>query len=166
MKLLGLIILCLSLFYGLSHGAENRVYAQWGVGVAHPSKSGANPSRIKNIELGLERAYSKFNARVGMGGWTDKTNYEGAKNALYVQYLGGLETRRTEGLFVAYFIGPAYITSPDSLLGSHLQISQQFHIGLKDSRGVGISIFISHLSNAGLKSPNQGRNFAGVGARF
>lgn len=165
-KLLGLTILALSLFYGLSYGSDNGLmYAQWGVAVAHPEAS-SDPSRVKNIEFGYQRSYSRFETRLGGGGWTDKSQYEGANNAVYIQYLLGLETRKRDGLYVAYFIGPAGISHTDSLLGSHLQISQQLHIGIRDSRRIGISAYVGHFSNAGLAQPNKGRNFAGVGVRF
>jgi hypothetical protein len=165
-KFVGLIVLCLSLFYGLSHGDdEGLVYGQWGVSVGHP-ESTSDPAQVKTIEFGYQQSYEKIDTRVSLGGWTDKTNYQGAKNSLYVQYLVGVETRRTEGIFVAYFIGPAYISNPDSLLGTHLQFSQQLHFGIRDKRRVGISVFAGHFSNAGISRVNKGRNFVGIGAHF
>lgn len=165
-KLIGFALLIIALHFGFAHGSDGLVYAQWGVAVGHPAYGSSDPSRVKNIEFGYQQSYQTFDTRIGVGGWTDKSQYVGVKNAAYVQYLIGVETRRNDGLFVAYFIGPAYISNTDSLLGSHFQISQQLHIGIRDSRKIGVSVYVGHFSNAGLSRINKGRNHAGVGVRF
>jgi hypothetical protein len=140
------------------------MYATWGVGVGHPEAT-ASPDKNKFIEVGTQISHDVFDSRIGLGGWMDKSGYEGVRNSGYVQYQLGVETRKT-GAYAAYFIGPALIQNKDSLLGSHFQISQSIEIGLADIRGVTVCLIARHFSNAGMTAVNKGRNFVGPQIRF
>ena len=142
-----------------------QTYTSWGIAVAHPDKD-ASADKNKYVEFGIQKAFKVFDTRWGIGGWTDKTKYPGASHSVYTHYQLGLETRNREGFYTGFFIGPSYISNPDTLLSSHLQFSQSVEVGWGDTRGVRIALIVKHLSNAGLKTPNKGRNFVGLQVRF
>jgi hypothetical protein len=156
-SLLSLLLLCSSV-------ASAQTYATWGVGVGHP-KASASPDKNKFIEFGVQRSHKLLESRFGVGGWTDKSKYPGARDSYYIQAQLGVETKR-DGVYLAYFVGPALIQKKDSLLGSHLQFSQSLEIGLIDTRRVAVALVVRHFSNAGLTTVNKGRNYVGPQVRF
>ncbi len=144
----------------------DKLFIQAGVGVAHPDKE-ASQDKSRIIEVGAERMFKVFDARLGIGGFTDKTEYPGARPSVFTQAQIGLSIRPKDGgLYASIYFGPGYISNPDSLLGGHFQFVEQLSIGLCDSRGVRLSIFVKHFSNAGIEQPNLGRNFTGLQAEF
>jgi Lipid A 3-O-deacylase (PagL) len=149
-----------------------RVFGQWGVSPGHPSTKG--PSSCKWAEIGLTGAIGKFVYTHGIGGWDDRSGYSDrkvnqspqyVKSSLFVESLLGVEPH-TDHYYISYKLGPSYIAHSDILLGSNLQVGHELGLGVKDVRGVRIGIVIKHFSNAGLKVPNTGRDFAGIRIEF
>lgn len=89
------------------------------------------------------------------GGW--KTSYEGERSSLYTSYQIGIKTDTP--FYARFFTGPALISTTDQRLSSIFQFKHDLGVGFKDKRNVGIGINYSHVSNAGFKLPNLGRDF-------
>ena len=68
------------------------------------------------------------------------------------------------GAFCHMAVGPSWISNPDSELSSHLQFDTEFGFGLQSDKAE-IGLIWKHFSNAGLKLPNQGRDFLGLQLR-
>jgi len=70
---------------------------------------------------------------------------------------------RIEPLPFLYFenlIGPGFISKKDDLLGSHFQFAIDLGFGFQTpGTKVAIGLNFRHISNAGIKKPNHGRNF-------
>ncbi len=149
-----------------TEAAQDSFFIQAGVGVGHPDKE-ASADKSRLIEVGGERHYKIFDARFGMGGFTDKTKYPGVRPSVFTQVQVGLSTRPKEGgLYAGIYFGPGFISNPDSMLGGHFQFVEQVNVGLSDLRGVRVGFFVKHFSNAGIEQPNKGRNFVGLQAAF
>lgn len=159
MKYFITLIILLVPQYCLAHG----YYAQWGAGVMNDNQK--EYSQVKYAELGKRASFRDAEYSIGMGGWIDKSHYPGAESSLYVQALAGLQPR-LKNFVLGYFVGPAYITTPDKVLASNFQVSHELIIGVRDDRNVRVYFSVKHYSNAGMVLPNIGRNFAGVGIQW
>lgn len=92
------------------------------------------------------------------------TNGHGASSA-WVSYLFGVKAHSTTGATITIGIGPSYLFTPDNkLLAGHFQFTLEGCIGLSSLNFLGICY--QHLSCAGIKQPNIGRDFLAVQWRF
>lgn len=140
------------------------VYAEFGTGVMNSSQT--EYSQVKYGELGLRKRFNDtFEYDSGVGLWSDASRYPGAKSSLYLVARLGIEPH-LRNLVVGYYLGPAFVTTPDTVLASNLQVSQELIVGVRDARNVRIYISVKHFSNAGILQPNKGRNFVGLGVQF
>lgn len=136
------------------------VYGEWGLGLND------SQSQTKYGEFGYEEQTPyMYDYRFGVGSFLDKSDKPGNKDSVYTHLTVGIQPR-IDPLRLAYFIGPALISSPDNRLGSYLQCAHKFIVGFKDFRGASISFVYTHFSNAGLKRPNLGRDFLGIQVQF
>lgn len=143
---------------------SNQWYGEWGTGVLNNSQT--EYSQVKFGELGKKGVLNEtFDYSYGGGAIIDSSNYPGSSSTMYGTALLGVGPH-LQNLVVEYYLGGAYIQTPDTILGSHLQFAHEVLIGIKDFRNVGVFISIKHLSNAGLVKPNMGRNFIGLGVMF
>lgn len=72
----------------------------------------------------------------------------------------GTEVRPFKWMFVENLFGPGFITMPDDLIGGHFQFSIELGVGIiEPSTGARVQATLKHLSDAGIKQPNRGRNF-------
>jgi hypothetical protein len=142
--------------------AQELIYANWGVG--YNDVKGSIDDKIKYAEVGEHIQYRILDTKLGVGGWSDVNS--GYRDAVFANYLVGVETRMKQGLYFSYMLGPAVISETDPKLGSNIQCSHEFEIGYRDTRGEKVKIDIRHFSNAGVVRPNEGRNFIGLGLEF
>lgn len=124
----------------------------WGIGLE---------GSTKYLELERTKRLAYFESQLALGGWIDS-----GERTEYASMALGWATRRKEGVVMGYTLGPSLITRTGPLLGSLWQLYHSFNVGVVDRRGVCISIYWKHFSNAGLKRPNKGRNFIGLGVRY
>jgi len=89
------------------------------------------------------------NAEVGY--WVD--NKKNSKNSYYEQYSLGLR-KRISSYWVEGQMGGSIVTGVDQYLSSAFEFTEEISLGYKN-----IGISMRHYSNAGLSSPNKGRNF-------
>jgi len=106
---------------------------------------------ISGIEMGGE-----------IGGYVDNLG-NGRKGAALAKLQLGITPGPREGVFGTAFTGPCLISASDNMLGSFTQFCTDFGFGIRDDKTV-LSLTYSHISNAGLKMPNHGRDFVVMGA--
>jgi hypothetical protein len=61
--------------------------------------------------------------------------------------------------YLKVFFGPTLITRTDNYLSSIYEFKTDLELGIYDGRNIGVGIGYTHMSNAGLVSPNHGRDF-------
>lgn len=96
-----------------------------------------------------------LNYQLEVGGW--RTNIQSEQSSFYSSYQVGFVAGSP--LYARGFTGIAAITQTDSRLSSPFQFKHDVGVGIKNKRNVGIGVNYSHVSNAGLKLPNLGRDF-------
>jgi hypothetical protein len=84
-----------------------------------------------------------------------------------VPYWGFSLTRRLELFRHPHWrfivgVGAAYKTKEDTLSASHWNFSEQLGLRITPTPGYAIELVMRHWSNAGLKLPNHGQDFATV----
>jgi len=142
------------------------VYVEFGTAIAH-----ANDRHIetgsKNIEFGYTNPLHWGRFQAGLGGWEDRSGWPGAEGSIYGQTSFGIEPDLGEW-YVNYHIGPSYISTPDTMLGSRWQIFQELGLGVVDWHGRRIGIVIKHWSNGAWwgRRINKGRNFLNLRVQF
>jgi len=71
------------------------------------------------------------------------------------------------GMYGYMGIGPTYLTKPDGVaLTGHFQFNVQGGLCMQGKTSIRICFEYSHLSNAGVMTPNRGIDLIGVGVHF
>lgn len=83
------------------------------------------------------------------------------KTSWYLTPSWGYRIKPFKYLIGEAWIGPGWISQPDSRNGSPFQFFHMISSGFTDE-GWAVLLYFSHISCAGLCSPNYGRDFAGV----
>jgi len=128
--------------------------ARYGLGIlsARPSITDVKVfSLAKEFELNPNLC-----ARLEAGHWWDKDPQ--ARNSFWSSAGIGLVVRPLGFIDVRVYTSLAGVQHTDAFLSSHLQFQNDISLSFRDS-GAGIGLAFTHLSNAGLKKPNRGRNF-------
>lgn len=71
----------------------------------------------------------------------------------------GISVQSQTGVYAKVFAGPALLTNTDERLSSVFEFNDDLELGIRDSRGISIGLDVKHFSDAGLTSPNLGRDF-------
>lgn len=115
-------------------------------------KDEINDSRY--ISLGLTDDFNGLiKDRIEIGYWKDPYN----SSSFYTTYQLGLSAKN-EIVYAEFFTGPSLITQPDYRLSTPFEFKHDIGIGVLGKDKVGIGINYSHLSNAGIREPNLGRD--------
>lgn len=133
-------------------------YVRYGVGLK--TKDSRSLGDVKSLNVGYQAPLSSFRLldyRLEAGGWVDNVR-NGRKSGGYAGALLGLEPQ-TNNFYANAFWGVIGITHPDKMLSTHYQFMQDLGFGLQDYRNVRVGINYKHISNAGIKLPNRGRDF-------
>jgi len=101
-----------------------------------------------------------------VGGYVDNLG-NGRKGAALAKFQLGVSPGPVVGLYGSAFSGVCAISTSDTQLGSLYQFCTDFGIGVRDNKTF-LGVTYSHISNAGLKLPNKGRDFLvlEMGVRF
>lgn len=131
---------------------------EYGADVLHSRGSG---TFVVGIEENLQ---GKFRARHSLGLILDSENQNGALASTQFGVLAHL----TDQVFVGVFMGVAVLTHTDRVLGGNFQFIHDLELGTRSSQEINstISLNFKHISNAGIKKPNLGRNLLGIRLRF
>jgi hypothetical protein len=90
------------------------------------------------------------------GLWTDTGSAEGRSGSGFGAFQVGVRPC-SEHMYVKAFVGPAYITAIDSVLGGPFQFKSDLGVGFKD-RDSFVGLNVSHFSSAGIYPVNKGRD--------
>lgn len=118
---------------------------------------------ITAFSLSWEDRYNQIlKQKTEFGLWTDKMkNHSGSG---YGAYSLGIKVIPNSFYLEAY-LGGAFVTHTDKLLSTHFEFMHDLGFGLQDGRK-SIGLNFKHLSNAGIKKPNIGRNFVQLSVKF
>jgi hypothetical protein len=121
-------------------------------------------SVMKGLALGYQSSALFLATRLEAGAYADQSNRKGARSSGFG--FAGIGVQPEYGpLYVNFFQYVGLIGSPDTVLGGLFQFSEEAGIGIKDERnGTSVGLFYKHISNAGISSPNFGRDFVGIQA--
>ncbi len=100
---------------------------------------------------------SGLNVATEVGGYVDNFG-NGRKGAALAKLQLGINPGADSGVYGTAFTGPCGISATDTVLGSNLQFCTDFGAGVRD-KDTFIAVTYSHISNAGLKLPNHGRDY-------
>lgn len=154
------MILLLSLLLASAHAAEPiQLAPRYGFEKSAFQESVGSGERLYGLGV-IYPLGSAMKLKAEFGGWIARK--EDRSSSLYGSLSWGFRVGR-EGFFAEAFVGPTFITRPDSQLGSVLQISHDLAFGYMFD-GWAIGAWFKHFSNAGIFSgPNRGRDFGGMG---
>lgn len=80
-------------------------------------------------------------------------------NTLYLCVRNGVSVRPIDALYLEILTGPCYYQKAKTLISGNLQFDTSVGLGLRDPKtGSTIGIRVKHVSNAGIKKPNDGMN--------
>lgn len=132
-------------------------YLKYGVGVFNSASN--KFSETKAISLGYrDRLLGPFVYQYGGGIWIDSAG-NGRKGSGVFDISIGIEAV-SKDLVLRSAHGIATISTPDAYLGGYFpNFVHDLYVGMRDQRGVAIGLSYRHISNAGLMSPNMGRDF-------
>lgn len=92
-------------------------------------------------------------SRYELGYWSDRTN----RSSVYGTMQLGLDASN-DCFYSDFYTGPSLITHPDTVLSTPLEFKHDLGIGVVGKNKVRVGINYSHLSNAGIRQPNVGRD--------
>lgn len=136
---------------------------KYGMGLSDQKPTGS----IKLFSLRQEsHEFHAIHSAMEGGGWLDNLG-DGRKSAVFGKYQLGVKPGAEEGVYAKAFWGIQAQSTTDTQLGGILQFSQDAGIGIRDNTSL-VEVGYSHVSSAGIFSPNQGRDFItlSLGVRF
>ena len=120
-----------------------------------PTLNIPNGAANKMFSLGLsESITSLWDYQFEVGTFTNLTN----GSLLYWSLEVG-PTLDFGAFYTKFLTGPAMISYTNQYLNTAVQISSDLEMGLKDRRDITMGLGYKHFSNAGITSPNLGRDF-------
>lgn len=153
---LGLMVL--AILFSLQCFAAHQVVPKWGFDENVLSKTSGDQLG------GLEYLWSPWDGslllKMESGVWVAKG--EGERSSFYAAPAIGYRLNNGWGPFFESYLGAGYISAVDAKLGGHVQLFSDMNFGVMDAKGWGLSVGFKHISNFGLKLPNEGRDFLAV----
>lgn len=150
------LMLLMLLFLSTSAIAEQGTFGSYGLGVFDKNSKSAD---VKIFSVGYQDNWMwVFDHKYEFGLWTDIKGDMGRSGSGYVAYSIGLEPV-LDWFYIHSFWGLAFITNPDIYLSTNFQFMQDLGLGIKGKKGKRIGVNYKHISNAGIKTPNKGRDF-------
>jgi hypothetical protein len=127
-------------------------YIKYGVGL------NGVPGATKSLFVGYQADITQvFMYQLEMGGYRDTNQVQGAVGLVSASI--GVNTISTSGVYMKVFFGPCFNTQGDSRISGNFQFNNDIELGIKGINSFSIGLDFKHISNAGLLSPNQGRDF-------
>lgn len=152
-----------ALFYITAHAiAEDSLSVKFGPGIEGQNLTGATKMLgIRSEGHMLRGVYSAFE----LGGYTEAM--EGRKAAVFGKAQVGVKPGPETGLYGYAFFGPCLISATDTQLATNFQFATDLGFGIRD-RYTFMTVGYAHISNAGIKTPNKGRDYVlfGMGVNW
>lgn len=134
---------------------------KYGIGVLLPTDS---VSQVKHFSAEVVDPVSKHvKQKAGLGLWADP--HSKRSSAGYLSYSLGIRAEPSI-FYLESFWGVSLISNTDGRLSLPFNFTQDFGVGLRDSEGRLVGANYKHFSNAGLKTPNHGRDFVSIQVGF
>lgn len=145
--LIGLAVIGYTYGAHLAHSSETHI--EYGQGIQDNSHllSGGRTYSL----LGVLHARSSF------GGIIDKSLEKGRSSTAFLNGQIGVDLQK-DHLFFEGYTGPGLISSQDDRLSSPYQLFSNASLGVR-ALGLDAKVGYMHISNAGMKGPNLGRDF-------
>jgi hypothetical protein len=109
----------------------------------------------KILKLAYEKTWKELSVISECGVWSDD---------IWVKLCDmnvGVRVETTNGVFARLGVGPSYLSHTDDRISTNFEFNLQGAIGIQqDHWGAGVKG--DHYSNAGMKQPNDGRDFIGM----
>lgn len=157
MKTLSAILLT---FLSASIGHAADLSGHFGVGLG---KSILDKSQFERMgRIGLSYG-GTWRVQANVGYYMDPRAFE--QSSVFTSLQGGLKVVTNSGVFCTFMAGPAYLHRDGGPLSGRLQFHESFGCGVEGSWYT-LSGEWDHLSNAGIKQPNRGRDMIGIYASF
>jgi Lipid A 3-O-deacylase (PagL) len=155
------IFLTLFLFLSLILGKiakADETFLGYGLGVF--SSADQRTTQTKILETGLRSdIWEGLYLQNKLGFYVDSSQNLDRKSSAFVFTGIGLEINFS-AIEIRNSASFGAISTPDSMLGGRFpQFNEEFYLGLRDRKNNGIGVKYSHISSAGLESPNMGRDF-------
>ena len=146
----------IALLFSTNSFAKKGSFSSYGVGVFDKNSSTAD---VKLFSIGYQDEWLWFLDQKYEGGlWADTRRDIGRSSSGYIAYSIGTEASR-DWFYIHSFWGLALITHTDSKLSTPYQFMQDLGLGFEGDNKVRIGLNYKHISNAGIKEPNRGRDF-------
>lgn len=100
-----------------------------------------------------------YGARLDIGAWSE--NHTTRKGAVLTSVSVGRNVGDRGGVHADLYMGVLFKTSNDTLLSSNFQFTEDAQVCYRDA-----CLGYKHISNAGLKKPNLGRDYLTLGITF
>lgn len=142
------------LFYLTSHAKAADYSVRFGPGIVNNQLTGA--TKAMGVRAESYQFYGVYGA-AELGGYVDKVG-PGRSSAAMGKLQIGVKPGPATGLYGYGFFGPCLISAADTQLGSNYQFATDVGLGIRDSMTF-MNIGYGHISNAGLKLPNHGRDY-------
>jgi len=155
-NLIGCALAFLVLLLGCSARAES-ISFNYGIGTFLPHDTSL--ATVKAFYFSKQQKINDiFRTKYDLGVWADRRGDVGRKSSIFGTYSVGA---RAEALlfYAECFWGIGALSGPDTMLGSWWSFNQDLSFGLIGVNDVTIGLNYKHMSNAGLASPNKGRDF-------
>ena len=150
-----MLLVALILLNSISN-ADN-LSLKYGIGFGLPNQ--LDTAEAKYLSLGYETPVSNiFRSKLDLGGWFSSPNQYGRRNTGFSSLSIGMRVE-PGFLYVENYFGAAYLTDTDTVLGCNFEFTEEFGIGIKDSKGRSTGLEYRHFSNAGISQINKGRDF-------
>lgn len=155
MKKLLIALLLLTTPSFANHEKNHEITLQYGLGLLE----GFSPrAQVKNFNVGYRyRLIGPLYVSLNGGAFFD------AREDIATGYgFGQIGTvvHPFEWFYFENFFGPGAISQTDSRLGSHFQFGLDLGVGFREPHTKAtIGVNYKHISNAGIKQPNLGRDF-------
>lgn len=134
-----------------------------GIGIFNSASQ--SPTETKYFTFSFqENLWKCFKLRESTGLWIDNTGL-GRNSSGFISAQAGVEIDNN-GWVASVFTGPAFMTTPDVMLGSYLEFYHTLSFGLHDKDYNYIGMVYHHLSNASISSYNLGRDLLGLELKF
>lgn len=149
-----LMMLDIIIFFGVLYVSKaDDIIVRGGPAIVEGVPSGAAKYFGVRREHSIQR--SNIAASAELGGWVGRGL---GRTSAVARLQLGVTPGPYVGVFGKAFVGPCFITRTDALLGGHAQFCTDIGVGVRDEYTL-MSIGYSHISSAGMSSPNKGRDW-------
>ena len=139
-------------------------FVKYGIGIGYSGKDSYAETKLLGLGynselLGDIKALSFIKYQQELGFWVDNKTNDKRKSSAYGNTSLGIDIKGGF-LTASSFHGVGLVSNPDIYLGSYYQFFHDISGGLTDDKSkASITLTYKHISNAGLKQPNIGRDF-------